>query len=89
MPVVDLAVQYRRPARYDDVVEITSIITEVPSTRVRIAYEVRRDGEPELLATGHVTLCFVDTARNRPIRAPENVAAVFARALAAGEAQSS
>lgn len=81
MPVVDLAVHYRRPARYDDLLEITSRIAEVPSSRVRIDYEVRRAGEPAVLVTGHVTLCFVDAARNRPIRAPEPVAQVFARAL--------
>ena len=83
MPVVDLAVHYHRPARYDDVLEITSKIDEVPATRVRIAYEVRRAGEPAVLVTGHVTLCFVDAARNRPIRAPQAVMDVFARALAA------
>ena len=81
MPVVDLAVHYRRPARYDDLLEITSRIAEVPSSRVRIDYEVRRAGEPAVLVTGHVTLCFVDAARNRPIRAPEPVAEAFARAL--------
>jgi acyl-CoA thioester hydrolase len=84
MPVVDLAVQYQRPARYDDLLEITSTVREVPTTRVRIEYEVRRSGEPALLATGHVTLCFLDTARNRPIRAPEPVVALFARVLEAG-----
>lgn len=84
MPVVDLAVQYHRPARYDDVLEIVARIGEVPSTRVHIDYEVRRAGEPARLATGHVTLCFVDTVRNRPIRAPEHVAALFAAALDGG-----
>lgn len=83
MPVIDLAAAYHRPARYDDVLEVTSIVAERPSTRIRIDYEVRRAGEPDLLVTGHVTLCFVDAARNRPIRAPEAVAAAFDRAFAA------
>ncbi|GIV57598.1 MAG: thioesterase [Rhodothermaceae bacterium] len=83
MPVVDLAVQYRRPARYDDLLEITTIFRDVtPRVRVRIDYEVRRAGEPEVLVTGHVTLCFFDPARQRPITAPPAIAEVFARALA-------
>ncbi|GIV61581.1 acyl-CoA thioesterase [Rhodocaloribacter litoris] len=84
MPVVELAVQYRAPARYDDLLEITSRFAGgVPRVRVRIDYEVRRAGEPDLLVTGHVTLCFFDTARQRPVPAPAAVTEVFARALAA------
>jgi acyl-CoA thioester hydrolase len=39
---------------------------------------VRRQGEPELLVSGHVTLCFLDAARNRPISAPERIRRLFA-----------
>ena len=81
MPVIDLAVQYKRPAAYDDLIEITALMTDVPATRVRVDYEVRRAGEDVLLVTGHVTLCFMDVQRGRPIRAPEAVVAVFERGL--------
>ena len=77
MPVVDLAVQYRRPALYDDLLEIIARVPEMPATRARIEYEVRRAGESETLATGHVTLCFVDRERNRPVRAPEQFRSLF------------
>lgn len=80
MPVVDLSVQYRRPAYYDDVLEIVTRVRDVPETRVRIEYEVRRTGERRNLVTGHVTLCFVDPDRNRPIRAPERFRALFVQA---------
>lgn len=84
MPVVDLAVQYKGPATYDDVLVITASFTDVPHVRVRIEYTVRRDGEDEVLATGHVTLCFVDTRRNRPISAPDRIRTLFEEALVAG-----
>lgn len=83
MPVVDLAVQYKRPAHYDDLLEILTFVREKPETRVRIEYEVRRAGEDAILVTGHVTLCFVDPRRRRPIRAPERFLSVFAEANAA------
>jgi acyl-CoA thioester hydrolase len=82
MPVIDLAVHYKRPAHYDDLLEITASFDRMPKMRVRIHYEVRRAGEPRVLATGHVTLCFVDQRRNRPIPAPPAVEALFERALA-------
>lgn len=78
MPVVDLAVQYRRPAHYDDILEILTRVPEIPETRVRIEYEVRRAGMDAILVSGHVTLCFVDPRRSRPIRAPERFRRLFA-----------
>ena len=81
MPVIDLAVQFKRPAHYDDLLEITGCFGEVPRVRLPIHYEVRRADDPTLLATGHVTLCFLDRQRQRPIAAPESVRALFEQAL--------
>jgi acyl-CoA thioester hydrolase len=81
MPVVDLVVRYRRPALYDDALEIDAVIEEPPDMRLHIDYQIRRQGETELLTTGHVTLCFVDTARSRPVRAPEMVRGLIENAI--------
>lgn len=84
MPVIDLAVQYKRSAYYDDLLEIKTLFAdEVPRTRVRIGYEVRRVDERPLLVTGHVTLCFFHVARGRPIAAPPAITDVFERARSA------
>lgn len=80
MPVVDLSVQYKRPAYYDDQLEILTRVRNVPEARVHIEYEVRRAGEEQQLVTGHVTLCFVDSNRRRPVRAPDRFRALFSGA---------
>ncbi len=80
LPVIDLAVQYKRPAFYDDLLAITTHFDGVPRVRIRLDYEVRRNGEDRVLTTGHVTLCFVDAATNRPTPAPPEVIAVFEKA---------
>ncbi len=82
MPVVEAQIRYHRPARYDDVLEITARFESVPQVRVPIDYAVRRAGEDEVLAEGRTTLCFMDAARRRPIAAPERVRARFEEALA-------
>jgi acyl-CoA thioester hydrolase len=82
MPVVDLGVQYKQPARYDDLLEIKTLFDEVPRVRVPIRYEVRRVDESQILVTGHVTLCFFDQARNRPIPIPDPVRELFERVMA-------
>ncbi len=82
MPVVDLAVRYHRPARYDDLIEVTVRVEEPPEVRVRFDYAVRREGEETVLVSGAVTLCFFDTERRRTVRAPEHVRAAFASTTA-------
>lgn len=80
MPVVEMHVRYRQPARYDDLLDVRVRFPEVPGVRIRAEYEVTRHGDPTVLVTGTVVLCFVDTARNRPIPAPEIVRDTFASA---------
>lgn len=80
MPVVDVRVRYHRSARYDDLLEIRTVMTLSSSgTRVTFDYETRRKGESDLLVSAQVTLCFFDVARGRPIRAPERVKKILPR----------
>jgi acyl-CoA thioester hydrolase len=80
MPVVEMNVRYHGPARYDDLVEVTVRFPEPPDVRVVTDYEVRRAGEAPVLVAGRVVLCFFDPARSRPVRAPQVLLDVFARA---------
>lgn len=81
MPVIDLALEYKSPAYYDDLLEINTCFDAVPRVRVPIGYEVRRNGDPTLLVKGHVTLCFFDRARQRPTGAPPSILTLFERAM--------
>ncbi len=58
LPVVEAAVQYRLPARYDDLLAVETSLTEVRRASARFAYRVVR-GE-EVLATGHTVHACVD-----------------------------
>lgn len=72
MPVSDLEIKYRRPARYDDVLTIRTTVPEKPRSSFLTEYEIfNEDGE--LLVQGKVRLAFFDRARMRPVRAPEFV----------------
>ncbi len=86
MPVIEVSIRYHQSARYDDLLEIKTSFEDEPKLRVHVYYEVRRQGEPRLLTTGTVALCFVDTRRNRPVPAPEPLLQAFERARAEQEA---
>jgi acyl-CoA thioester hydrolase len=58
LPVLEVSARYLRPARYDDTLEVTTVLKERPLVRIRLEYEVRRGDE--LLATGTTVHAFVD-----------------------------
>jgi len=51
LPVVAAHCDYRKPARYDDLLVVRSRCTEIRGPRLRIEYEVLRG--PECLVTGY------------------------------------
>lgn len=83
MPVIEATVKYRKPAYYDDLLEIKVSIPEAPDFRIGIDYEVyREEGKRrgELVATGRVELCFFDRENERLTRAPEKLKGALRRA---------
>jgi len=67
LAVVTLEVRYKRPAKYDDVLELRTTITEMGHVKIKHEYELLRDGA--LLATGRTTLACLDR-QGRPQAVP-------------------
>ena len=74
--VTEAAMQYHSPGRYDDVLAITARLSESGPARVRFDYEVRRDGEDEVLVTGHTVLASI-AEDGRPCRMPTELRKIF------------
>jgi acyl-CoA thioester hydrolase len=72
LPVLDLNVQYLKPARYDDELTIETIIPEMPGARIRFEYSCRNQ-QGELLTKGTTTLVFLRKPDYRPVKAPEKL----------------
>lgn len=83
--VLGVTVDYKVAARYDELVNVTMRVVELQSRMMKIAYEMHRDGDGVLLATGETRHLFIDFAM-KPTRLPEKYRAVFtATVLPAGE----
>ncbi|MBA3684273.1 MAG: acyl-CoA thioesterase [Planctomycetes bacterium] len=74
MPVTELALDYRRPLRFDDQVELTTSAVLVGPTRVAFTTVLRVAGAGEVTAEGRVTIACVGRD-GRPKRLPAEVAA--------------
>ena len=75
LPVTHAEVDYKRPARYDDLLEVTAWCRAHKGVRLEIACEVRVGGE--LLVSGFTRHCFVSTKTFRPIPPPERLLQVL------------
>ena len=77
LPVIHAEVDYKSPARYDDLLEVTAYVQQQKGVRLEIACEVRRKGEEALLAKGFTRHCFVSTSDFRPVPPPPRLLAVL------------
>jgi acyl-CoA thioester hydrolase len=72
LPVIEAHCEYRRPARYDDEIEIHTRATLLTPIRIRFDYQVRQPGADVPAAVGHTVHAALDP-RGRPCRLPARV----------------
>ncbi len=70
MPVINLTINYKKPALYDDEVRIVTTVKEMPGVRITFHYECFNQ-KNELLNNGSVTLVFIDKIKNKPMQPPQ------------------
>jgi acyl-CoA thioester hydrolase len=69
--VARLAIEFRKPARIDDVLKIESRVVDLGAATIRLAQTVRRD--EAVLASAAVSVVLINSV-GRPRRIPEEIA---------------
>ena len=69
--VADTAVRYRRPARLDDLIDVTVDVREAGRASMALAQQAWRGDE--LLAEGEIRIGCVDAGTFRPMRIPNPI----------------
>lgn len=68
LAVVKLEIRYKRPARYDDVLELQTTLRDVGHVKIEHEYQLFRAADQLLLATAATTLACLDRqGRPRPL----------------------
>lgn len=70
LPVFTFSIKYIKPAYYDDLLTVKTIIKNLPGARIKFDYEIFNE-EKELLNTGETSLVFINKEMNKPCSAPE------------------
>lgn len=71
LPVIDLKLKYKMPARYDQVLRIETHVVRPPSAKLEFCFHVYH--EQNLLVEANVVLAFVNAISGLPQRAPSGL----------------
>jgi len=71
LPVIEAYANYKKPARYDELLNVKVMVKDIPQARIRIEYELYNEDTQELLANGYTCHSFISAMTGKPARAPE------------------
>ena len=77
LPVIEASCDYRRPARYDDEIEVRTDGRMRSPARMEFSYEVLVKTRSEVAATGRTVHAATDRS-GKPCRVPDRIREVFA-----------
>ncbi len=72
LPVIHLEIDFKKSAKYDDLITVRTTLKKTPSVRIEFDFAIFNEQE-ELLVTGNTVLVFMDMKKNRPIKCPEKL----------------
>ncbi|RXG32854.1 acyl-CoA thioesterase [Leeuwenhoekiella marinoflava] len=72
LPVYGMQFYFLKPALFDDILTVKTMLRKVPRASIVFDYEIYNQNQ-ELLTKAETTLVFVDMSTNRPTRCPEYV----------------
>jgi acyl-CoA thioester hydrolase len=72
LPVVSLNINYKKPARYDDLLTVKTIFKSQSTVKIEFDYEIYNE-QNELLTIANSILVFVDMKTARPSAPPEYI----------------
>ncbi len=72
LPVMDLHVNFKSAAKYDDLLTIHTSIVSLIGSKILFEYEIKNE-QAKTLSTGYTHLVFVNRENMRPIRPTQEV----------------
>lgn len=72
LPIVSMTINYKKPARYDDLLTVITKFKSQSSVKIEFDCEIRNEND-ELLTTAHFILVFVDVKLGKAISPPQYI----------------
>lgn len=71
LPVIDLKINFKKSALFDDKLSLTTKLVKTPSYMIEFDYKIFRD--EQLITTGYTKLIFLNAKTNKLIRCPSSI----------------
>jgi acyl-CoA thioester hydrolase len=71
LPLLEAGIKFVNAGRYDDLLEIESILSEIPKPAIHIDYIIRRNGTNEVVAEGFTKHVFIKVDTKKAVRPPQ------------------
>jgi acyl-CoA thioester hydrolase len=71
LPVIELKINFKKPALFDDKLIIKTKLIRTPSYMIEFDLEIKRDDQ--VITLGYTKLIFLNSKTNKPMRCPENI----------------
>ena len=71
LPVIDLKINFKQPALFDDKLTLITKLVKSPSYMIEFNYEILKDGK--IITLGYTKLIFLNSKTNKPVRCPKKI----------------
>jgi acyl-CoA thioester hydrolase len=72
-PRVEAFCQYKKPARFDDLLEVEVVVEELREKSVRLGFRITNKGTMDFLAGGYLVVVAADRKSGKAVRVPSDV----------------
>jgi acyl-CoA thioester hydrolase len=69
LPVISLSCKFLKPAKYDDILTIETILLKKPMVKIKFDYKITNQHD-ELICTGSSVLAFIKMENSKPTSCP-------------------
>jgi acyl-CoA thioester hydrolase len=70
LPVISMALNFKKSAYYDDVIKVKTQLKKTPSVKIEFEYEILNEAD-EILVEASTILAFVNMKTKRPMKCPD------------------
>jgi len=70
LPVISMALNFKKSAYYDDVIKVTTQLKKTPLVKIEFEYLITNEKD-EILVEATTTLAFLDMKTKRPMKCPD------------------
>ena len=72
LPVISLSINYKKSARYDDVIYVKTQLSKMPTATIEFDFEILNE-DGEIITLANVVLAFINMKTMKPTRCPKHI----------------